>query len=75
MIMSHIVQLIYRLLRFTTNISIFHCYYLSQELTEEGLPFLILFHKPEDTDTVNKYNQVISRELIGEKGEVLILKY
>ncbi|XP_072034842.1 endoplasmic reticulum resident protein 44-like [Amphiura filiformis] len=44
-----------------------------EELTEEGLPFLILFHKTEDTDVVQKYNQVISRELIQEKGNINFL--
>ena len=41
--------------------------YLFQELTEEGLPFVILFHDPSDTDTAEKYRQVVTRDLFTEK--------
>lgn len=52
----------------------------AEELTEEGLPFLILFHKPDDVDTIRRYNDVVVRELLSEKrnyhfiisGEALI---
>ncbi|XP_022112151.1 endoplasmic reticulum resident protein 44-like isoform X2 [Acanthaster planci] len=44
-----------------------------EELTEEGLPFLILFHRPEDADVVKRFNSIISRELIGDKGSVNFL--
>ncbi|XP_072181143.1 endoplasmic reticulum resident protein 44-like [Diadema setosum] len=44
-----------------------------EELTEEGLPFLILFHKPDDTGIVQKYTEVIMRELISERGNVNFL--
>ncbi|XP_070570615.1 endoplasmic reticulum resident protein 44-like isoform X2 [Ptychodera flava] len=44
-----------------------------EELTEEGLPFVILFHKPEDSATVATFNQIVSRELIHEKGSVNFL--
>lgn len=30
----------------------------AEELTEEGLPFLILFHKPTDVDTVKRYKDI-----------------
>lgn len=38
-----------------------------EELTEEGLPFLILFHKKEDTESLESYQRVISRSLIDQK--------
>lgn len=39
----------------------------AEELTEEGLPFLILFHKPDDVDTVKLYKEIVLQELISEK--------
>ena len=39
----------------------------AEELTEEGLPFLILFHAPEDNESIKKYTDVVQRELISEK--------
>lgn len=39
-----------------------------QELTEEGLPFLILFHKLDDTETVAAFNRAVQRELLSEKS-------
>lgn len=42
----------------------------AEELTEEGLPFLILFHHPTDTESVKKYKEIINRELVDEKGNV-----
>ena len=38
-----------------------------EELTEEGLPFLILFHKRDDTQSLQYYQHEISRSLVGEK--------
>ena len=38
-----------------------------EELTEEGLPFLILFHKMEDTDSLKTFSDEISRTLISER--------
>ena len=38
-----------------------------EELTEEGLPFLILFHKRDDTQSLQYYQNEISRSLVGEK--------
>jgi endoplasmic reticulum resident protein 44 len=40
----------------------------AEELTEEGLPFLILFHHPDDEKTVQFFNHVVQAELLGEKG-------
>lgn len=39
----------------------------AEELTEEGLPFLILFHKPDDVDTVKLFKEIVMQELISEK--------
>jgi endoplasmic reticulum resident protein 44 len=49
----------------------FHFSYF-QELTEEGLPFLILFHHPDDSDTPGAFRDIVARELIGEKSENLL---
>jgi len=45
----------------------------AEELTEEGLPFLILFHHPDDTESVREYNDLVKRELLGERGQVTFL--
>jgi len=45
----------------------------AEELTEEGLPFLILFHNPADTESVREYTELVSRELTSEKGNVNFL--
>lgn len=39
----------------------------AEELTEEGLPFLILFHKPEDTQSIKDYKYIIEQQLLDEK--------
>lgn len=39
----------------------------AEELTEEGLPFLIMFHAPEDVENVKLYKDIVSRTLISEK--------
>lgn len=45
------------------------CLLLSvQELTEEGLPFLILFHMKDDLESLEKFQQEVARQLISEKG-------
>jgi len=45
----------------------------AEELTEEGLPFLILFHKPDEHVSVKDFNDLVSRELMGEKANVNFL--
>ncbi|CAH2267638.1 jg16929 [Pararge aegeria aegeria] len=45
----------------------------AEELTEEGLPFLILFHQPSDNESVKKYKEVIRKELQSEKRMLLLL--
>jgi len=37
------------------------------------LPFLILFHKPEDTNSVKEYTELVTRELLSEKSSVNFL--
>lgn len=45
----------------------------AEELTEEGLPFLILFHAPDDIESVKMYKDVVTRRLIDEKQNVNFL--
>ncbi|CAH0720693.1 unnamed protein product, partial [Brenthis ino] len=45
----------------------------AEELTEEGLPFLILFHHPSDTTSVKRYKEIISRELEDDKQKINFL--
>lgn len=45
----------------------------AEELTEEGLPFLILFFRPGDTETVKDYKAVVENELLSEKSEFEII--
>jgi endoplasmic reticulum resident protein 44 len=45
----------------------------AEELTEEGLPFLILFHHPDDTDTPERFRRIVAAELVNEKGSVNFL--
>ena len=46
----------------------------AEELTEEGLPFLILFHKPDDLESIKKFNDVVQRELISEKRKFISIE-
>ena len=41
----------------------------AEELTEEGLPFLILFHNPEDNESVKRFTDIVQQELMGDKRE------
>jgi len=45
----------------------------AEELTEEGLPFLILFHHPDDKDVVAKFTQMAAGELLDERTNVNFL--
>ncbi|XP_072757724.1 endoplasmic reticulum resident protein 44 isoform X3 [Anoplolepis gracilipes] len=45
----------------------------AEELTEEGLPFLILFHAPDDIENVKLYKDIVTRTLISEKQNVNFL--
>nr|XP_045013800.1 endoplasmic reticulum resident protein 44 isoform X1 [Jaculus jaculus] len=44
-----------------------------EELTEEGLPFLILFHMKEDTESLELFQNEVARQLISEKGTINFL--
>ncbi|KAK3515631.1 hypothetical protein QTP70_025325 [Hemibagrus guttatus] len=44
-----------------------------EELTEEGIPFLILFHQRDDTESLEKFQQEVARQLITEKGSINFL--
>ncbi|EMP33927.1 Endoplasmic reticulum resident protein 44 [Chelonia mydas] len=44
-----------------------------EELTEEGLPFLILFHMKDDLESLEKFQQEVARQLISEKGTINFL--
>ncbi|XP_064883787.1 endoplasmic reticulum resident protein 44-like [Oncorhynchus nerka] len=44
-----------------------------EELTEEGIPFLILFHVKEDTASLEKFQHEVARQLISEKGSINFL--
>ncbi|XP_041374432.1 endoplasmic reticulum resident protein 44-like isoform X2 [Gigantopelta aegis] len=45
----------------------------AEELTEEGLPFLILFHKSDDQAIVDLFNLQVQKELIQEKNTINFL--
>ncbi|XP_050488460.1 endoplasmic reticulum resident protein 44 isoform X1 [Bombus huntii] len=45
----------------------------AEELTEEALPFLILFYAPSDVESVKMYKDVVTRTLIDEKQNVNFL--
>ncbi|CRK91102.1 CLUMA_CG004790, isoform A [Clunio marinus] len=45
----------------------------AEEFTEEGLPFLILFYRPGDTDTIKDYKAVVENELLPEKSNINFL--
>ncbi|XP_003739745.1 endoplasmic reticulum resident protein 44 [Galendromus occidentalis] len=45
----------------------------AEELTEEGLPFLILFHNPDDKASVREFSDVIRNELFGERTSMNFL--
>jgi len=44
-----------------------------EELTEEGLPFLLLFRKPDDAESIKLFKEGVNRELLQEKGRVTFL--
>merc|ERR1712055_375250 len=45
----------------------------AEELTEEGLPFLILFHSPDDNNSVKEYTEVVQKYLLEDKQNVNFL--
>lgn len=42
----------------------------AEELTEEGLPFLILFHKPDDLDSIKVFEKEVQRQLSHVKNSI-----
>lgn len=42
----------------------------AEELTEEGLPFLILFHKPEDLKSVTRFEEQVKHQLAHLKSTI-----
>lgn len=45
----------------------------AEELTEEGLPFLILFHAPDDHQSIKDYKTIIETQLLSEKQNINFL--
>lgn len=45
----------------------------AEELTEEGLPFLILFYHPDDKESIKRFNEVVQAELLSEKQSINFL--
>lgn len=43
----------------------------AEELTEEGLPFLILFYHPTDTESIKLFKDVVTSTLLSEKGKYI----
>lgn len=39
----------------------------AEELTEEGMPFLILFHSPDDFESIKDFKHIVETQLISEK--------
>lgn len=44
----------------------------AEELTEEGLPFLILFHASDDTESIKNYKAIVESQLLSEKRKTPI---
>eukprot|EP00112_Aurelia_sp_Birch-Aquarium-sp1_P008063 Seg1883.1 transcript_id=Seg1883.1/GoldUCD/mRNA.D3Y31 product="Endoplasmic reticulum resident protein 44" protein_id=Seg1883.1/GoldUCD/D3Y31 len=44
-----------------------------EELTEEGMPFMLLFHKPDDKESLKTYTEVVARDLYAEKERINFL--
>ena len=47
----------------------------AEELTEEGLPFLILFHAPDDNESIKQYSDIVQRELMEDKRKFTSFSY
>lgn len=45
----------------------------AEELTEEGLPFLILFHHPDDKESIKRYTEIVQTDLLSEKQSINFL--
>ncbi|XP_971182.2 endoplasmic reticulum resident protein 44 [Tribolium castaneum] len=45
----------------------------AEELTEEGLPFLILFHAPDDKESIKRFTELVQTDLLSEKQSINFL--
>jgi endoplasmic reticulum resident protein 44 len=45
----------------------------AEELTEEGLPFLILFYNKDDTESIKDFKAIVETQLLSEKNSVNFL--
>ncbi|XP_031572662.1 endoplasmic reticulum resident protein 44-like [Actinia tenebrosa] len=45
----------------------------AEELTEEGIPFLLLFYNPENTQSIEEFKTEVAKQLIHEKGKINFL--
>ncbi|XP_031632132.1 endoplasmic reticulum resident protein 44 [Contarinia nasturtii] len=45
----------------------------AEELTEEGMPFLILFHATDDTESIKNYKAIVESQLLSEKQNINFL--
>ena len=45
----------------------------AEEITEEGLPLMILFHKQEDTKATETFTQAAQRWLFSQKGKINVV--
>ena len=45
----------------------------AEEITEEGLPLMILFHKQEDTKSLETFTQAAQRWLFSQKGKINVV--
>ena len=43
----------------------------AEELTDEGLPFLILFHKSDDHQSVALFEREVAKQLLTERCKIL----
>ena len=43
----------------------------AEELTDEGLPFLILFHKADDHESVALFEHEVAKQLLNERSKKL----
>ncbi len=45
----------------------------AEELTDEGLPFLILFHKADDHESVALFEREVAKQLLNERSKKFVL--
>ncbi len=47
----------------------------AEELTDEGLPFLILFHKADDHESVTMFEREVAKQLQNERCKYSMLLF